>query len=28
LLWIGGFWAIEFNMKEWREEIEYDQIKP
>ncbi len=22
LLWIGGFWAIEYNMKEWREEIE------
>jgi len=21
LLWIGGFWAIEFNLKEWREEL-------
>jgi hypothetical protein len=21
LLWIGGFWAIEFNLKEWRDEI-------
>jgi hypothetical protein len=21
LLWIGGFWAIEFNLREWREEI-------
>jgi len=21
LLWIGGFWAIEFNMKEWRDQI-------
>jgi hypothetical protein len=28
LLWIGGFWAIEFNMKEWREEIEHDQTGP
>ena len=27
LLWIGGFWAIEFNMKEWREDIEHDQNK-
>jgi hypothetical protein len=22
LLWIGGFWAIEFNLKEWRESID------
>jgi hypothetical protein len=22
LLWIGGFWAIEFNMKLWRDAIE------
>ncbi|NNJ65132.1 MAG: hypothetical protein HKP16_06170 [Xanthomonadales bacterium] len=22
LLWIGGFWAIEHNMKEWRDEID------
>jgi hypothetical protein len=22
LLWIGGFWAIEFNLKEWREAID------
>jgi hypothetical protein len=22
LLWIGGFWAIEFNLKEWRDAIE------
>jgi hypothetical protein len=25
LLWIGGFWAIEFNLKEWRESIESAQ---
>ena len=24
LLWIGGFWAIEFNMKLWRDSIEAD----
>lgn len=31
LLWIGGFWAIEFNLKEWRESNESampDQLDP
>jgi hypothetical protein len=27
LLWIGGFWAIEFNLKEWREAIDADAQK-
>ena len=26
-LWICGFWAIEYNMKEWREEIEHEQAE-
>ena len=26
LLWIGGFWVIEYNMKEWREEIEEHEV--
>jgi hypothetical protein len=26
-LWICGFWAIEYNMKEWREEIEHDEAE-
>jgi hypothetical protein len=25
LLWIGGFWAIEFNMKLWRDSIEANE---
>jgi hypothetical protein len=28
LLWIGGFWAIEYNMKEWREDIEHAEKEP
>ena len=27
LLWICGFWAIEFNLKEWRDEIDADAEK-
>jgi hypothetical protein len=27
LLWIGGFGAIEFNLKEWREQIDADAEK-
>jgi hypothetical protein len=27
LLWICGFWAIEFNLKEWREQIDADAEK-
>jgi hypothetical protein len=26
-LWICGFWAIEYNMREWREEIELEQAE-
>jgi len=26
-LWIFGFWAIEYNMKEWREEIEHEETE-
>jgi len=28
LLWIGGFWAIEYNMKEWRDEIDEEAETP
>jgi hypothetical protein len=28
LLWIGGFWAIEFNLKEWRESNESARPDP
>jgi hypothetical protein len=27
ILWICGFWAIEFNLKEWRDEIDEDAQK-
>jgi hypothetical protein len=28
LLWIGGFWAIELNMKDWRAEIDEESHAP
>jgi hypothetical protein len=26
-LWICGFWAIEFNLKEWRDQIRQDELE-